>query len=176
MKILAVLVAVPLWFLTVAAAESPYQTEIDREIKSLSPAEIEGLKKGKGMGFAKAAELNHYPGPKHVLELADALELSGYQLEVTTEIYQQMQTEAIRLGQALIKQERELDRLFAERRADTNRVKPLLTQIAHTRADLRGVHLLAHLQLREVLTPEQIGHYDKLRGYSSAMKHTHHGH
>ena len=31
---------------------------------------------GAGMGYAKAAELNSYPGPMHVLELADRLGLT----------------------------------------------------------------------------------------------------
>jgi len=50
---------------------SPYAGQEKRSIKALSQAQIENFLSGAGMGFAKAAELNHYPGPKHVLELAD---------------------------------------------------------------------------------------------------------
>jgi hypothetical protein len=60
---------------------SPYAGEEQRVIKSLSPEEIESLKAGAGMGFAKLAELNGFPGPKHVLELAGRLELSPTQLK-----------------------------------------------------------------------------------------------
>lgn len=49
---------------------SPYAGQESREIKALSPDEIAALRKGDGMGFAKAAELNGYPGPRHVLDLA----------------------------------------------------------------------------------------------------------
>ena len=44
-------------------AQSPYAGQESREIKSLSPAEVDGYLAGAGMGFAKAAELNGYPGP-----------------------------------------------------------------------------------------------------------------
>ena len=47
--------------------------------QALSPEDIQGLLEGRGMGLAKAAELNSYPGPKHVLEMADALELTPEQ-------------------------------------------------------------------------------------------------
>jgi len=50
---------------------SPYAGQENRTIKALSQGEIKNFLSGAGMGFAKAAELNHYPGPKHVLELAD---------------------------------------------------------------------------------------------------------
>ena len=49
---------------------SPYAGQQARQVKALSKAEIEGLLAGRGLGYAKAAELNHYPGPRHVLDLA----------------------------------------------------------------------------------------------------------
>jgi hypothetical protein len=75
------------WFLLAAAfccttaarageVLSPYTGQEKREIKALSKKEIDGYISGDGMGFAKTAELNHYPGPRHVLDLADQLQLS----------------------------------------------------------------------------------------------------
>ena len=49
---------------------SPYVGLEAREIKALSEEQRQELLDGHGMGLALAAELNHYPGPKHVLELA----------------------------------------------------------------------------------------------------------
>jgi hypothetical protein len=49
---------------------SPYAGQQTRAIKALSPEDLAGLLNGEGMGMAKAAELNGYPGPVHVLELA----------------------------------------------------------------------------------------------------------
>ena len=61
------------------AHHSPYVDHADREIKSLSDEEVTQLLGGEGMGLALPAELNGYPGPKHVIELADDLELSTEQ-------------------------------------------------------------------------------------------------
>ena len=61
------------------AQESPYAGQEGRRIKSLSNREIAAYLAGAGMGFAKPAELNHYPGPKHVLELLDEMELTPEQ-------------------------------------------------------------------------------------------------
>jgi hypothetical protein len=57
----------------VLAAEmpaTPYAGQQTRTIKALSDDEIAALRNGEGMGMAKAAELNGYPGPIHVLSLA----------------------------------------------------------------------------------------------------------
>ena len=58
---------------------SPYAGQQARDIKALSPDEIQGYLTGQGMGLAKAAELNGYPGPLHVLELAAELKLTEEQ-------------------------------------------------------------------------------------------------
>src|SRR4030065_1872841 len=54
-------------------ARSPYAGQETRGIKSLSDREVQEYLAGRGMGLAKAAELNNYPGPAHVLELSDRL-------------------------------------------------------------------------------------------------------
>jgi hypothetical protein len=50
---------------TVAQCQSPYVGQEYREIKALSTQEISDYISGRGMGLAKAAELNGYPGPAH---------------------------------------------------------------------------------------------------------------
>ncbi|HYV03741.1 MAG TPA: hypothetical protein VFB82_04100, partial [Blastocatellia bacterium] len=61
---------------TAANAQTPYAGMQTRTIKSLSEQQVADLGAGRGMGLALAAELNGYPGPSHVLELADKLDLS----------------------------------------------------------------------------------------------------
>ena len=61
------------------------------------------------MGFAKAAELNGYPGPAHVLELAEQLELSPTQRRDTEAIFERMQTRAKAAGKRVIDEESRLD-------------------------------------------------------------------
>ena len=66
-----------------AQTASPYAGQEQRSIKALSEDEIRDLREGRGMGLAKAAELNSYPGPLHVLQLAAELGLSDAQRKAT---------------------------------------------------------------------------------------------
>jgi len=147
------------------ADESPYAGEENRSIKSLSAEEISALESGGGMGFAKLAELNHYPGPKHVLELAHDLELTSPQLTKTRALFAEMQRNAMSLGHELLQAEKDLDREFESGTIDAESLNIALTDIGVIRAQLRYVHLEAHLRQRQVLTENQLMKYDELRGY-----------
>jgi YHS domain-containing protein len=87
------------------------------------------------MGFAKAAELNHYPGPKHVLELADHLRLSEEQRRKTQAVFEEMNSKAVNLGKQLIEKEQLLDSRFA----DANISDAKLAQLV-SGADDEAVH------------------------------------
>ena len=150
---------------------SPYAGEESRPIKALSPDEVSSLLAGKGMGLAKAAELNGYPGPAHVLELADRLQLSPEQRGKTQALFASMQAKAMSLGLALVDEERALDRLFAGKTATTEQVSASLARIGDLQARVRGAHLEAHLAQVLLLTPEQNAKYVELRGYGAAHSH-----
>ena len=159
---------------TAFASNSPYTGEQLRAIKALSEAEITSLLEGKGMGLAKAAELNHYPGPKHVLVLATELDLSSDQISASTKIFEQMEAEAIRLGSEIVRGEATLDSLFAQNNITPEELDRQLAAIGRARAELRGVHLKAHFAQRAVLTPHQVFQYDELRGYADGTEgHSH---
>src|SRR6266849_1691890 len=100
---------------TTTFAQSPYSGMQTRPIKALSEQQVADLKAGRGMGLALAAELNGYPGPSHVLELADKLDLSADQRARIQKLFALMKQEALPLGTKLIDQEAELDRQFANR-------------------------------------------------------------
>ena len=151
-----------------AAATNSYAGEENREIKALSPEEVEGYLAGKGMGFAKAAELNNYPGPLHVLQLAEELRLSENQRAKSEELFRSMQQEVRQLGARFVAKERELDRLFASKKADEPRLHSLLQEIAVLGAAIRESHLRAHLTQLKILSDRQIDRYAKLRGYDTA--------
>jgi Spy/CpxP family protein refolding chaperone len=157
-----------------AEPSAPYTGQEQREIKALSAEEIQGYLSGSGMGLAKVAELNHYPGPRHVLDLAEPLQLSEEQRQKTQTIFAAMQTEAVRLGTQLIARERSLDTLFARDTLAEAQVEQLVTEIATLQGQLRAVHLRAHLAQRAILTPDQLRRYDTLRGYN-ASHHDHSG-
>ena len=53
-------------------------------------------------GLAKAGELNSYPGPLHVLQLADQLGLSETQRRSTDALYAKMREEAVSIGRQII--------------------------------------------------------------------------
>lgn len=147
--------------------KSKYAGEEKREIKSLSDSDIEELKNGKGWGLAKAAELNGMPGPAHLLEMKDEIDLSANQVRAIEDLYKKMKQEAIPLGIELIELERELNAHFANRTITSEILSVLLEKVAQVQKKLRYVHLLTHLKTPDILTPEQISLYNKMRGYSS---------
>ena len=86
-KILAGILFIGISTVVYASTDKPYQGQQPRVIKSLSQSDIEGYLNGKGMGLAKAAELNHYPGPRHVLDVADKPGLTDRQKAQTRQLY-----------------------------------------------------------------------------------------
>jgi Spy/CpxP family protein refolding chaperone len=157
-----------LFLSALAQSQSPYVGQEFREIKALSPQEISDYLSGKGMGLAKAAELNGYPGPAHVLELATQLDLTPEQKSKTQELFKIMQGRAIPLGRELVEEERTLDRLFASHSATAEALNSSLARIGKLQAQVRQVHLDTHLVQTALLTPEQINRYNHLRGYQQA--------
>lgn len=148
-----------------AGQQSPYVTESARDIKALSAAEIDELRAGAGMGLALAAELNGLPGPRHVLELADSLELDAGQRQRVATVFDRMQARARTVGAVIIGQERELDRAFAAHAITDAEVVERTGRIALLQGELRATHLLAHLETTALLRPEQVRRYGELRGY-----------
>lgn len=156
-----------------ASDVSPYAGEAGNRIKALDPARVAGLEAGAGLGYAKAAELNGYPGPAHLLELADRIPLSPDQVEAIGAIRDAMRADAIALGRELIEAEARLDAAFRERRLDQagegrKRLDMLTSAAGGAEARLRARHLAAHLEAARLLSPEQIAAYAALRGYAPA--------
>ena len=81
---------------------SAYAGQEARDIKAVSMEEISAYLSGKGMGLAKAAELNGYAGPAHVLELAQDLALTPAQRARTEALLATMTAKAVLLGQTLV--------------------------------------------------------------------------
>ncbi len=134
-------------------------------IKTLPPEEQAALAEGGGAGMAKPAELNGYPGPKHVLELAEQLALSAAQRSRAEALFTAMQAQAVALGAQVLEKEAALDRAFAERRAEPAAVEALVREIASLRGELRLVHLRTHFELAGLLDPAQTQTYMRLRGH-----------
>ncbi|WP_299507602.1 hypothetical protein [uncultured Roseobacter sp.] len=168
-RLLAFLTA-PIAAASIAAAEEshqPYQGFETREITSLSEQDIDALRGGSGWGLALPAELNGFPGPAHVLELADELGLSESQEQRFSLIFQAMRVEAIAKGEALIDSERNLDKGFRSGDLDADQLRRLIEAAEAARADLRFVHLSRHLMTLDLLDEDQVAAYAVLRGYAS---------
>lgn len=171
--------------LAIAAAQaetpavSPYAGEESRAVSSFSKEDMADLRAGRGWGLAKPAELNGYPGPRHVLDLRDQLSLSAEQENKIQAIFDRMQERAKRHGYDLIKHERALDNAFRNGAVGTYELTQLLQSAAATRASLRYVHLVAHLETTVILSRHQRHKYQKLRGYGAGHDgsdhHKHHG-
>jgi Xaa-Pro aminopeptidase len=164
--------------ITPNAQPSPYVGFETREVKTLSTERQEGLKQGRGLGYALAAELNGLPGPMHVIELAEPLGLDPDQRSRTQGVFNRMQKEAIAAGQALIAAEAHLDRMFQMKHATPDRVEAQTAVAAAQEARLRAIHLNAHIAMMDILTPEQVESYGRLRGYAGGAHPPggHHGH
>ncbi|MEO1720180.1 MAG: hypothetical protein AAFR23_08125, partial [Pseudomonadota bacterium] len=106
---------------------SPYVGEQLRAIAALSADDVDALLNGHGWGFAKPAELNGYPGPLHVLELAGELKLTPAQKMRVEQVRQTMLQQAKVLGRAYVDSERALSRLFTEGKAS---LQAISSQIA----------------------------------------------
>jgi Spy/CpxP family protein refolding chaperone len=158
------------------ASPSPYAGQEARIIKTLSTEDIEALRTGQGMGLAKAAELNGYPGPAHVLALAEQLQLTPEQLSKTQEIEASMRAKAKALGAELIDAEAQLDGLFASKQVDDRALNASLQRIGALQSELRRAHLEAHLEQTALLSAAQTARYSELRGYSHPQDPTMHEH
>lgn len=148
------------------APANPYAGQEARAIKALSEQDVASLLAGKGAALAKAAELNGYPGPAHVLELAEPLHLNAVQVEATRQLMTAHNGRARQLGAELVASERELDALFARGQASPLLVDQATQRVGMLQARLRAEHLTTHLTQTALLSAEQARQYGVLRGYA----------
>ena len=159
-----------------AVGQTPYAGMQTRSIKALSDQQIADLRAGRGMGLALAAELNGYPGPSHLLELADKLGLSDAQRSSARSLFDAMKAETIPIGERLIAQEAALDNLFADHVITPEKLSTATAGIGATQAELRAAHLKYHLSTVAMLEPAQVQQYSALRGYDNGGSQEHHHH
>ncbi len=149
------------------AQQSPYAGYQDRPIKALSPQQMGDLNEGRGMSLALAAELNGYPGPKHVLELRDSLGLSDSTAAAVAAVFELMQQRARELGRRIIEQEAALDSAFGSGAITSADLSARVQRIAGLQGRLRAVHLQAHLETAALLSEHERMSYQRLRGYGT---------
>ena len=121
----------------------------------ISEQEKEMLLKGGGLGAGMIAMMNGYPGPKHVLEMGDELELTAAQRESIGTIYGKAKAESVQLGTELVEKDEALAALFTSGSVSTKDVEKRSREIGELQGRLRAAHLNAHVQTHAELTPAQ---------------------
>jgi hypothetical protein len=153
---------------TGGGASISYARWIDRlegtGIPALSEAQAAGYLDGKAMWHASVAELHHYPSPRRVFELAEALELTEGQRRATTKLHEETRREAIRLGTELVALEQRLNRIFAWNQATADNIAKIVLDIGTLKTQLRLTHLVASIRQKPLLTEKQVRRYDELQG------------
>ena len=135
----------------------------DSTTKMNIPPDREGLLNGEGMGLAAYAEMNGYPGPKHVIDLKDQLGLTQDQLRKTETIMKGVQVSAKLAGEEIVKEEEELNKLFEAEKINEKLLRARLDRIAKLRGELRFIHMQAHVKMKTILSTNQVQRYNELR-------------
>jgi Spy/CpxP family protein refolding chaperone len=123
----------------------------------------ENVRDGRGFGMAFVADQQGYPGPLHVLELKDRLGLSRDQEAKAQALLAAMFAESRPKSARLLHAEARLRHLFATGRPDEAAVRTAVGKVETARADVRLVHLLFHLKMRDALTDAQRRIYQEAR-------------
>lgn len=158
------------------AQHQTYAGEQDREIKALSADEVKQYLSGAGMGYAKAAELNRFPGPMHAVELAGKLGLTPDQRLATQQLMDAHKAEARAIGAELVVAEKRLDTLFRDGKVTQATLAAAVNGAAAIQGKYRLSHLETHRRMRALLTDEQVTRYDGLRGYAQPAADATHRH
>lgn len=137
----------------------------DRPIKALSAETITELRDGEGMSLALAAELNGWPGPRHVLDLAEQLALTDQQRQRIEGELTAMRAVARTLGRDVLAAEADLEAAFQSKDPDDAAIRHAVDRIASLQGALRYTHLRRHVTTTRILTPEQTARYAEIRGY-----------
>jgi Spy/CpxP family protein refolding chaperone len=157
-------------------AAQPYAGQQTRAVASLADEEVQGFLDGRGMGLARAAELNGHPGPMHVLEMAEELKLTAEQRKAVKAAFDRMKAKAKALGARYIEAEKAVDQAFRSAPANAAAVAARVAEANRLLGEVRLAHLAAHIEITPLLTTEQRARYAELRGYGTQAGHEKHKH
>ncbi|HVL67528.1 MAG TPA: hypothetical protein VM364_09720 [Vicinamibacterales bacterium] len=149
--------------LTGAAQHAHHQEGPTASTSALGADQVRQLLEGEGMGLAKPAELNHYPGPRHVLELRTELGITPDQERQVAAVREEMLVRARALGRRIVEAEQALDAAFRSGEITEAELARQVGMIARLQGELRLAHLRAHVLTRPLLTVEQVRRYYELR-------------
>ena len=134
------------------------------------PADRAILLNGEGAGQGIFAEVQGYPGPRHVLDMAKDLQLTDSQKKTVQTIFADMQGRAKELGQTIVNIEEEFASAFAQGLVTEKSIRDDSEEIGRLRGKLRAVHLVAHVKTQKILSANQVSLYKKLRVEPKSQK------
>ena len=120
------------------------------------------IARGEGFGMAMPADMAGYPGPRHVLDMQKELGLTAGQKAGVEKILEAMHEKAMARGKELFDAQARLEQMFRDGRPEAD-LREQSFRVDSIHAELRWIHLSAHLAAQKLLTPEQIAKYTRLR-------------
>jgi Spy/CpxP family protein refolding chaperone len=118
--------------------------------------------RGEGFGMGMPADHAGYPGPRHVLDMAAELQLTDAQRTSMEKAFATMREKALVRGKELFEAQARLEQMFRDARPEAD-LREQAFRIDSIHAELRWIHLSAHLAAQKILTAEQIATYTRLR-------------
>jgi len=137
------------------------QTEMQHH-HSCQEEERPSIERGEGFGMGMPADHAGYPGPRHVLDLAANLHLTAEQRAAIEKLFAGMHEKALARGKELFEAEARLEQMFRDGRPEAD-LREQSFRVDSIHAELRWIHLSAHLAAQKILTPDQIALYTRLR-------------
>jgi Spy/CpxP family protein refolding chaperone len=135
------------------------------------PPDRDLLLAGSETGQVRPADANGFPGPRRLLELEKDLTLTPGQKKSLLTLAEETQKRAAELGKRIVRVEEEQYDAFRTGLVSEQSVREDAEQIGRLRGKLRGIHLVAHLKAKKLLTADQRALYRKLKNTEPEGKH-----
>src|SRR5712692_8515360 len=131
-----------------SGTDAPYAGQQSSSVPGLSEAEVASLGSGAGMGLARPGEINGYPGPRHLLDLANQLALTAEQQTAVQALFDQMQAEAVALGDRFLNRYAALEQTFRDGTITMESMQQQTAELGLIEGEIRATHLKYHVLTR----------------------------
>src|SRR5688572_28076959 len=134
-----------------------------RRVKALSVQQIKEYLAWADMGYSKAAEIYDFPGPAHVLRLADEMALTAEQRTAAQDLLRQHKAQAREIGARFVDAECDLEMLFRLRKVQPAGLASAVRQLDRVESQYRLLHLETNRRMHALLSEKQVARYAELR-------------
>lgn len=131
-------------------------------LKFISSQNYQYYKNGGNSDLYLIAEVNNYPSPGSVLQLAKELSLTTDQKHQVNMIHIELNRKVKEMGGFLIKEQTKLNQLFETRKIDEGSLIYYTNKIGALEGELRNAYLRAHLRTSTLLSAQQLKKYQDI--------------